>query len=82
VELADRPGNLAALTGDLPACGANIVQRDGHAGAGGTVIDLGAEGAARVEGGEGERGEEVGRGVVVGPGSCGMEDLGAVIRQA
>jgi GNAT superfamily N-acetyltransferase len=39
VELADRPGNLAALAGDLAACGANIVHLDVHAGPGDTVID-------------------------------------------
>lgn len=39
VELADRPGNLAALAGDLAACGANIIHLDVHAGAGDTVID-------------------------------------------
>ena len=39
VELADRPGNLAALAGDLAACGANIVHLDVLAGTGDTVID-------------------------------------------
>ena len=39
VEVADRPGNLAALAGDLAACGANIVHLDVHAGSGDTVID-------------------------------------------
>ena len=39
VELDDRPGNLAALAGDLAACGANIVHLDVHPGAGDTVID-------------------------------------------
>ncbi len=39
VELADRPGNLAALAGDLAACGANIVHLDVLAGSGDTVID-------------------------------------------
>lgn len=39
VELADTPGNLAALAGDLAACGANIVHLDVHAGPGATVID-------------------------------------------
>jgi GNAT superfamily N-acetyltransferase len=39
VELADTPGNLAALAGDLAACGANIVHLDVHAGPGDTVID-------------------------------------------
>jgi GNAT superfamily N-acetyltransferase len=39
VELADRPGNLAALAGDLAACGANIVHLDVHAGTGDTVVD-------------------------------------------
>jgi GNAT superfamily N-acetyltransferase len=39
VELADRPGNLAALAGDLAACGANIVHLDVHPGPGDTVID-------------------------------------------
>ena len=39
VELADRPGNLASLAGDLAACGANIVHLDVHAGTGDTVID-------------------------------------------
>jgi len=39
VELADRPGNLAALAGDLAACDANIVNLDVHAGPGETVID-------------------------------------------
>ncbi len=39
VELADRPGNLAALAGELAACSANIVHLDVHAGAGDTVVD-------------------------------------------
>jgi GNAT superfamily N-acetyltransferase len=39
VELADRPGNLAALAGELAACEANIVHLDVHAGTGSTVID-------------------------------------------
>jgi GNAT superfamily N-acetyltransferase len=39
VELADRPGNLAALAGDLAACDANIVHLDVLAGTGDTVID-------------------------------------------
>jgi GNAT superfamily N-acetyltransferase len=39
VELADRPGNLAALAGDLAACGANIVHLDVLAGTADTVID-------------------------------------------
>ena len=39
VEVADRPGNLAALAGDLAACGANIVHLDVHAGGGDTVVD-------------------------------------------
>ena len=39
VELDDRPGNLAALAGDLAACGANIVHLDVHPGSGDTVID-------------------------------------------
>ena len=39
VELADRPGNLAALAGDLAACGANIVHLDVLAGTGDTVVD-------------------------------------------
>jgi GNAT superfamily N-acetyltransferase len=39
VELADRPGNLAALAGDLAACDANIVHLDIHAGRGATVVD-------------------------------------------
>jgi GNAT superfamily N-acetyltransferase len=39
VELADRPGNLAAVAADLAACGANIVQLDVHAGGAGTVVD-------------------------------------------
>ena len=39
VELADRPGNLAALAGDLAACGANIVHLDVLDGTGDTVID-------------------------------------------
>lgn len=42
VELADRPGNLAALAGDLASCGANIVHLDVLAGSGerdGTVTD-------------------------------------------
>lgn len=39
VELADRPGNLAALAGDLAACGANIVHLDVHPGPHDTVID-------------------------------------------
>jgi GNAT superfamily N-acetyltransferase len=39
VELVDRPGNLAALAGDLAACGANIVHLDVHPGPGDTVID-------------------------------------------
>jgi GNAT superfamily N-acetyltransferase len=39
VEVPDSPGNLAALAGDLAACGANIVHLDVHAAAGSTVID-------------------------------------------
>lgn len=39
VELADRPGNLATLAGELAACGANIVHLDVHAGPADTVID-------------------------------------------
>src|SRR5262245_60086536 len=39
VELADRPGNLAAVAADLAACGANIVHLDVHAGGPATVID-------------------------------------------
>jgi GNAT superfamily N-acetyltransferase len=39
VELADRPGNLAALAGDLATCDANIVHLDIHAGPGATVVD-------------------------------------------
>lgn len=39
VEVADRPGNLAALAGDLAACEANIVHLDVHAGSGDTVVD-------------------------------------------
>jgi GNAT superfamily N-acetyltransferase len=39
VELADKPGNLAALAGDLCACGASIVHLDVHAGRSDTVID-------------------------------------------
>jgi hypothetical protein len=39
VELADRPGNLAAVAADLAACGANIVHLDIHAGGHATVID-------------------------------------------
>lgn len=39
VELADRPGNLAAVAADLAACGANIVHLDVHAGGDATVID-------------------------------------------
>jgi GNAT superfamily N-acetyltransferase len=39
VELADQPGNLAALAGDLAACGANIVHLDVLDGTGDTVID-------------------------------------------
>jgi GNAT superfamily N-acetyltransferase len=39
VKLADRPGNLAALAGDLAACDANIVHLDVHAGGDDTVID-------------------------------------------
>jgi hypothetical protein len=42
VELADMPGNLAALAGDLASCGANIVHLDVLAGTGervDTVID-------------------------------------------
>jgi GNAT superfamily N-acetyltransferase len=39
VELADRPGNLAAVAADLAACGANIIHLDVHAGGDATVID-------------------------------------------
>jgi GNAT superfamily N-acetyltransferase len=39
VELADRPGNLAALAGDLASCGANIVHLDVLTGTDDTVID-------------------------------------------
>lgn len=39
VELADRPGNLAAVAAELAACGANIVHLDVHAGGDATVID-------------------------------------------
>jgi hypothetical protein len=39
VELADRPGNLAALAGELAACDANIVHLDIHPGTGETVVD-------------------------------------------
>ncbi len=39
VELADKPGNLAAVAADLAACGANIVHLDVHAGGDATVID-------------------------------------------
>lgn len=39
VELADRPGNLAALAGELAGCSANIVHLDVHAGTGDTVVD-------------------------------------------
>lgn len=39
VEVADRPGNLAALAGDLAACGANIVHLDIQPGNGVTAID-------------------------------------------
>ena len=39
VELADKPGNLAAVAADLAACGANIVHLDVHAGGDSTVID-------------------------------------------
>lgn len=39
VELADRPGNLAAVAADLAACGANIVHLDVHTGGPATVID-------------------------------------------
>lgn len=34
VELADRPGNLAALAGDLASCGANIIHLEVLAGSG------------------------------------------------
>jgi ACT domain-containing protein len=39
VELADEPGNLARLAGDLAACGANVVDIEVRAGAEGTVLD-------------------------------------------
>ena len=39
VELADKPGNLAAVAAELAACGANIVHLDVHAGGDSTVID-------------------------------------------
>lgn len=39
VELADRPGNLAALASDLASCDANIVHLDVLTGSGDTVID-------------------------------------------
>lgn len=39
VELVDRPGNLAALAGDLASCDANIVHLDVLAGSGEMVID-------------------------------------------
>jgi GNAT superfamily N-acetyltransferase len=39
VELADRPGNLAAVAADLASCGANILHLDVHAGGESTVVD-------------------------------------------
>jgi hypothetical protein len=39
VELADTPGNLAAVAADLAACGANILHLDVHAGGEATVVD-------------------------------------------
>ena len=39
VELADRPGNLAAVAADLASCGANILHLDVHAGGDSTVVD-------------------------------------------
>src|ERR671910_1639857 len=39
VELADRPGNLAAVASDLASCGANILHLDVHAGGESTVVD-------------------------------------------
>ena len=39
VELADRPGNLAAVAADLASCGANILHLDVHAGSESTVVD-------------------------------------------
>jgi hypothetical protein len=39
VELADRPGNLAAVAADLAACGANILHLDVHSAGESTVVD-------------------------------------------
>ena len=39
VELADRPGNLAAVAADLAACGANILHLDVHSAGEATVVD-------------------------------------------
>jgi hypothetical protein len=39
VELADTPGNLAAVAADLAACGANILHLDVQAGGEATVVD-------------------------------------------
>lgn len=39
VELADTPGNLAAVAADMAACGANILHLDVHAGGEATVVD-------------------------------------------
>jgi GNAT superfamily N-acetyltransferase len=39
VEVADRPGNLAAVAADLASCGANILHLDVHAGGESTVVD-------------------------------------------
>jgi GNAT superfamily N-acetyltransferase len=39
VEVADTPGNLAALAGELAACGANILHLDIHDTGAGTVVD-------------------------------------------
>ncbi|HZM38333.1 MAG TPA: hypothetical protein VFB94_04420 [Acidimicrobiales bacterium] len=39
VELADTPGNLAAVAAGMAACGANILHLDVHAGGEATVVD-------------------------------------------
>lgn len=39
IELADEPGNLARLAGDLAGCGANVVDIEVHGGGAGTVLD-------------------------------------------
>src|SRR5262245_58794533 len=39
VELADSPGNLAAVAADLAACGANILHLDVHSAGEATVVD-------------------------------------------